>query len=65
MYINADYRKDDFSGLRLHYTPAGTHLLRQNTFAAYYQCILLKRPGLSVVSDPHNALRHKQGRLTM
>ena len=27
--------------------------------------ILLKSPGLSVVSYPGNVLRHKQGRLTM
>ena len=26
---------------------------------------LLKSPSLSVVSDPRNVLRHKQGRLTM
>ena len=65
IYIIADYKKDDFSRLRLYCTPAGTHLLRQHTFAAYYQYILLKSPGLSVVSDPRNVLRHKQGRLTM
>ena len=65
IYINADYKEDDFSRLRLYCTLAGTHLLRQHTFAAYYQNILLKNPGLSVVSDPRNALRHKQGRLTL
>ena len=65
IYINADYIKDDFSSLGLYCTPAGTHLLRQHTFAAYYQYILLKSPGLSVVSDPRNGPRHKQGRLTM
>ena len=37
IYIDADYKKDDFLRLRLYYTPAGTHLLRQHTFAAYYQ----------------------------
>ena len=38
IYIDADYKKDDFSSLRLLYcTPAGTHLLQQRTFAAYYQ----------------------------
>ena len=54
-----------FSGLRLFCTPAGTHLLRQHTLAAYYHVILLKNPGLSVVSDPRNVLRHKQRRLTL
>ena len=34
--------KRRFSRLRLYCTPAGTHLLRQQTFAAYYQNILLK-----------------------
>ena len=65
IYIDADYQKDDFSRLRLYCTSAGTHLLRQHTFAAYYQKILLKSPRLSVVSDPRNVLSHKQGRLTM
>ena len=37
IYIDADYQKDDFSQLHLYCTPAGTHLLRQHTFAAYYQ----------------------------
>ena len=36
-YIDADYKKDDFLRLRLYCTPAGTHLLRQHMFAAYYQ----------------------------
>ena len=35
IYINSDYKKDDFSRLHLYCTPAGTHLLRQHTFAAY------------------------------
>ena len=65
IYINADYKKDDLSRLRLYCTPAGTHLLRQHTFAANYQYILLKSPGLSAVSDPRNVLRHKQGRVTV
>ena len=65
IYIDADYQKDDFSRLRLYCTPTVTHLLRQHTFAAYYQWILLKSPGMSVVSDPRNVLSHKQGRLTM
>ena len=51
--------------MRMYCTPARAHLLRQHTFATYYQQILLKSPGLSVVSDPRNALRHKQGRLTL
>ena len=37
IYIDADYQKDDFSRLRLYCTPAGSHLLRQHTFAACYQ----------------------------
>ena len=37
IYIDADYQKDDFSRLRLYCTSARTHLLRQHTFAAYYQ----------------------------
>ena len=41
IYINADYKKDDFSRLRLYCTPARTHLLRHQTFAAYYQNIFL------------------------
>ena len=57
-------KKDDFSRLRLYCTPARTHLLRHHKFAAYNQNILLKSPGLSVVSDPRNVLRQKQGRLT-
>ena len=65
IYIDADYQKDNFSRLRLYCTPADTPLLRQPTFAAYYQKILLKSPGLSVVTDPRNVLSHKQGRLTM
>ena len=63
IYFDADHKKDDFSRLHLYCTPAGTLLLRQHTFAAYYHKILLKRPGLSVVFDPRNVLRHKQGRL--
>ena len=35
--IDEGYQKDDFSRLRLYCTPAGTHLLRQHTSAAYYQ----------------------------
>ena len=58
-------KKDDFSRIHLYCTPASTHLLCQHTFAAFYQWILLKRPGLSVVSDPRNVLRHSQERLTL
>ena len=65
IYNDSDYKKDNFSRLRLYCTPAGTHLLRQHMFAAYYQKILLKSPGLSVVSDPRSVLWHKQGRLTL
>ena len=31
IYIDAEYKKDDFLRLRLYCTPAGTHLLRQHT----------------------------------
>ena len=58
-------KEPDFLRLRLYCTPAGTHLLCQHMFATYYQKILLRSPVLSVVSDPRNVLRHKQGRLTM
>ena len=46
IYSNADYKKDNFSRLPLYCTPAGNHLLRQHTFAAYYQNILLKKYGI-------------------
>ena len=65
IYIDADYKKDDFSCLRLFCTLAGTHFLCQHMFATYYYEILLKRPGLTVVSYPLNVLRDKQGRLLM
>ena len=65
IYFDADHKKDDFSRLHLYCTPAGSLLLRQHTFAAYYQKILLKSPRLSVVFDPRIVLRHKQGRLMM
>ena len=65
IYIDADYKKPDFSRLRLYCTRAGTHLSCSYTFATYYQEILSKSPGLSVVSDSRNVLRHKQGRLTV
>ena len=64
-YVDTDFKRHDFSRLRLYCTPACTHLLCQHTFATYYQKILLKSPGLSVVSDPRIVLRHNQGRLTM
>ena len=65
IYFDADFKNDDFSRLRLHCTPAGTHLLLQHTIAAYYQKILLRSLQLSVVSDPRNVLRHKQWLLTL
>ena len=65
IYTNADYKKDEFSCLHLYCTPEGTRFLRQHTFAAYYQIVLLKSTGFSVFSDPRNVPRHKQGRLTM
>ena len=37
IYIDANYKKDDFARLRLYCMPAGTYLLRHYTFAAYYQ----------------------------
>ena len=37
IYIDLDYKKDKFSRLCLYCAPAGTDLLRQHTFAAYYQ----------------------------
>ena len=52
IYIDADYNKHDFSRLRLYFTRACTLLLCQHMFATYFQKILLKIPGLSVVSDP-------------
>ena len=64
IHNDSDFKKDDFSRLCLYCTPACTHFLRQHTFAAYYQFILLKSPGLIVVSDPRSIPRHKQGRLT-
>ena len=63
-YIDTDYKNHELLRLRLYCTLAGTHLLCQHTFATYYQKNLLKSPGLSVVSDLRNVLRHKQGRLT-
>ena len=65
IYIEADYKKDDFSRVRLYCTPAGTHFLRQHTFAAYFQWIFLKNPGFSDLSDPRNVLRHQQRRLKL
>ena len=65
IYNDADYKKHDFSRLSLYYSPAGSQSLCQHTFATYYQKFWLKSPGLSVVSDPLNVLRHKQGRPTM
>ena len=43
---------------------AASHLPCQHTFATYFRKILLKSPALSVVFDPRNVLRDKQGRLT-
>ena len=63
IYFDADYKKHKFS--RLYCTRAGTHLICQRTFATYFQKILLKSPGLGVVSDPRYVLRHEQGRFTM
>ena len=65
IYTDGDDRNHDLLRLRLYCTPASTHLLCQHTFATYYQKILFKNPGLSVVSNLRNVLRHKQGRLTM
>ena len=65
IYNDADYKKHNFSRLRLYFTPASCHLLCQHVFATYYQQILLKNPGLSLASDPRNVLRHMQGRPKM
>ena len=62
IYVDADYKKRKRLRKKI---PAGIHLQRQHTFAAYYQKTLWKSPGLSVVCDPRNVLRHKQGRLTL
>ena len=64
-YVDTDFKRHDFSRLRVYCTPAVTHLLCQHTFATYYQKILLKSHGFSVVSDPRNVLRRKQRRLKM
>ena len=64
IYIDADYKKDIFSCLRIYCTTAGTHLLCQQMFATYYQEILFKSSGSSVVSDPRNVLRDERGRPT-
>ena len=64
IYIDAEYKKEDFSRLRLYRTPAVIHLLCQHTFATYYQLILYKSPGLSVVCEPLSVVRYKQGRPT-
>ena len=37
IYNDADYKKHDFSRLRLYCMRAGIHLLRQHTFATYFQ----------------------------
>ena len=64
IYIDADYKNHDFFHLRLYCMPASTHLLCQHTFATFYQWILLKSLGLSVVCDPRNVLKEKQAHLT-
>ena len=65
IYIDGDYRKDNFARMRLYCTPAGTHLLCQHMFTTCCKQILLKIPVVSVVSDPRNVMRDKQGRLIM
>ena len=65
IYIDADYKKT-----RL-FTPAPLLYACRYSFAmSTHVCNVLsidfvKSPGLSVVSDPRNVLRHKQERLTM
>ena len=54
IYIDADYKKHEFS--RLNCTRAGIHLLCKHRFATYFQWILLKKRGLSIVSDPRRVL---------
>ena len=65
IYIDADYKNDDFSRLRLYCTPAGTICYIITRLQRIIKKILLKSPGLSVSCDPRNVLRHKQGRLTL
>ena len=48
IYIDADYKKDDFLRLRLYCTRAGTHLPCQLMFTTYFQQMLLKSPCVPV-----------------
>ena len=36
IYFDADYKKHNFSPLRLYFAPAGTHLLSEHRLATYY-----------------------------
>ena len=63
-YINANYKKMIFR--------VWACIVRLQVLICYVNTrlqriinILLKSPGLSVISDPRNVLRHKQGRLTL
>ena len=53
IYIEADYKTDNFSCVRLFCAPAGTHLLCQHMFATFYRQILLKSPSLSKKLQKH------------
>ena len=46
IYIDADYKKDNFLRLRLYCTPAGTHLLRQHTFCCVLSIDFVKKSGI-------------------
>ena len=43
---------------------AYTYIVRLQVLICYLNT-RLQRPGMSLVSDPRNVLRHKQGRLTL
>ena len=62
-YTDSDYKKKLLLRLRLYYTPADIQMLCLCMCAMYFYQIILKRPGLSVVSGLHNVLRDRQGRL--
>ena len=46
IYIDADYKLDDFPRLCLYCTPADTHLLRQHTFQEYFLKDFVKKSGV-------------------
>ena len=46
IYIDADYKKDDFLRLRLYCTPSSTYLLRQHTFCCVLSIGFVKKSGI-------------------